>query len=127
MELIDLDLPRGVAPTEACRSRAIAMLGALAVTMATSAGAETPEELARTKGCLSCHAVDQKVVGPAYKEVAAKYAGQADTESRLVVKVLKGSTGAWGFVPMPPNTGVSEEEAHVLVKWVLSNADKPAP
>ena len=95
---------------------ALAALGAV-VTLDSYAS----ETLARDKGCLSCHAVQTKVVGPAYKEVAAKYAGQPDAEEKLVQKVLKGGGGNWGFVPMPPNTNVSEEEARTLVKWILAN------
>jgi cytochrome c len=77
-------------------------------------------DLARSKNCMSCHSVQNKVVGPAFKDVAAKYAGQKGAEDKLVQKVLKGGSGAWGPVPMPPNTQVSEAEAHTLVKWILS-------
>ncbi|HEX7645062.1 MAG TPA: c-type cytochrome [Burkholderiaceae bacterium] len=77
-------------------------------------------DLAKAKGCLACHSVDAKIVGPAYKDVAKKYAGQKDAENQLVQKVLKGTSGTWGQVPMPPNAGVTEAEAHTLVKWVLS-------
>ena len=59
-------------------------------------------------------------MGPAYKDVAAKYAGQKDAEAKLVSKVIKGGSGVWGAIPMPANTQVSEAEAHTLVKWVLS-------
>jgi cytochrome c len=82
--------------------------------------AADPADLAKAKGCLNCHAVDTKVVGPAYKDVAKKYAGQKDAENQLVKKVLGGTSGTWGPVPMPPNAGVSDAEAHTLVKWVLS-------
>lgn len=77
-------------------------------------------ELAKSKNCMACHAVNNKVVGPGFKEVAAKYAGQADAEDKLTQKVLKGGSGAWGAVPMPANNQVSEAEARTLVKWVLS-------
>jgi len=76
--------------------------------------------LAKSKNCLACHAVDKKLVGPAYKEVAAKYAGQAGAEAMLVEKVMKGGKGTWGPVPMPANPQVSAEEAKTLVEWVLS-------
>lgn len=75
--------------------------------------------LAASKNCLACHAVDKKLVGPAYKDVAAKYAGQKDAADKLVVKVMKGGSGVWGPVPMPANTQVSEAEAKRLVAWVL--------
>ena len=77
-------------------------------------------ELAKSKNCLACHSVDVKVLGPAYKDVAKKYAGQKDAEEKLVQKVLKGGSGSWGAIPMPANTQVTEAEARTLVKWVLS-------
>src|SRR5947209_6381012 len=77
-------------------------------------------DLAKAKNCIACHSVQNKVVGPAFKDVAAKYAGQKGAEDKLVQKVLKGGSGSWGPVPMPPNTQVSEAEAHTLVKWILS-------
>jgi cytochrome c len=77
-------------------------------------------DLAKAKNCMACHAVGNKVVGPAYKDVAAKYAGDAGAENRLTQKVLKGGSGVWGVVPMPANTQVSEAEARTLVKWILS-------
>jgi len=94
-----------------------ASLLSFAATM--GAHAATPEELAKSKNCMACHAVGTKVVGPAYKDVAAKYKGQKDAEDKLAQKVIKGGGGVWGPVPMPPNA-VSDAEAHTLVKWVLS-------
>jgi len=101
----------------------IVSLGLFAVAaMASSqwAAAADPADLAKAKGCLNCHSVEAKIVGPAYKDVAKKYAGQKDAENQLVQKVLKGTSGTWGPVPMPANAGVSDAEAHTLVKWVLS-------
>ena len=77
-------------------------------------------DLARAKNCMTCHSIDHKVVGPAYKDVAAKYAGQKGAEDKLVQKVMKGGSGVWGPVPMPANTQVNEAEARTLVKWILS-------
>ena len=77
-------------------------------------------ELAQKKNCMACHAVATKVIGPSYKEVAAKYAGQADAVAKLSQKVLKGSSGVWGAVPMPANPQVSEAEAKLLVQWILA-------
>jgi len=77
-------------------------------------------DLAKTKNCMTCHSVANKVVGPAFKDVAAKYAGDKGAEDRLTQKVLKGGSGSWGPVPMPANTQVNEAEARTLVKWVLS-------
>ena len=87
---------------------------------AISLPALADQALATSKNCMSCHAVDKKLVGPSYKDVAAKYAGQKDAADKLAVKVMKGSTGAWGPVPMPANPQVNEAEAKKLVAWVLS-------
>lgn len=77
-------------------------------------------DLAQKKNCMACHAVDKKVVGPAYQDVAAKYAGQKDAVDKLAAKVVKGGAGVWGPVPMPANTAVSDAEAKQLVTWILS-------
>ena len=69
---------------------------------------------------MACHAVSTKLVGPAFKDVAAKYAGQKDAEAKLAAKVMKGGSGTWGAIPMPANPQVSDAEAHTLVKWVLA-------
>ena len=78
------------------------------------------QALATAKNCMACHAVDKKLVGPAYKDVAAKYAGQKDAVDKLAQKVIKGSVGTWGQIPMPANTQVSDDQAKKLVAWVLS-------
>ena len=77
-------------------------------------------DLAKKKNCMACHAMDKKLVGPSYKDVAAKYAGQKDAVAKLTQKVLKGGSGVWGPVPMPANPQVSEAEAKQLVEWVLT-------
>jgi len=92
----------------------------LALGVLVSNAALANADLAKAKNCMTCHSVSSKVVGPAFKDVAAKYAGQKDAEDKLVRKVMKGGSGVWGAVPMPANTQVSEAEAHTLVKWVLS-------
>jgi cytochrome c len=86
----------------------------------SSAMADPAMDLAKAKNCLACHSVANKVVGPAFKDVAAKYAGQKDALAKLTAKVLKGGSGSWGAVPMPANTQVSEAEAKTLVTWVLA-------
>ena len=78
------------------------------------------EELAKKNACTACHAVDKKIVGPAFKEVAAKYRGDKTAEAMLVKKVKEGGVGVWGQVPMPPNSTVSDKDIQTLVKWVLS-------
>ena len=77
-------------------------------------------DLAKNKNCMACHAVDKKVIGPAYKDVAAKYAGQKDAADKLAQKIVKGGSGVWGAVPMPANPQVTEAEAKTLAAWVLS-------
>ena len=96
------------------------MLSVLLAMASTSAFAQKEADLAKAKNCMACHAVQNKLVGPALKDVASKYAGQKDAETKLVQKVIKGGAGAWGPVPMPANPQVSEAEARQLVKWVLS-------
>lgn len=76
-------------------------------------------DLAGKKNCLACHATDKKLVGPSYKEVAAKYAGQKDAVAKLAEKIQKGGVGVWGQVPMPANP-VTPDEAKQLATWVLS-------
>jgi cytochrome c len=97
------------------------LVGLLALGALVSQSAmANPADLAKQKNCMACHAVGNKVVGPSYKDVAAKYAGQKDAEAKLTQKVIKGGMGVWGVVPMPANPQVSQEEAATLVKWILS-------
>ncbi|CAN5829019.1 c-type cytochrome [soil metagenome] len=95
------------------------LVGATLVAM-MSGSAMANADLAKAKNCMACHAVDNKVVGPGYKDVAKKYAGDKTAEDKLVKKVLKGGSGVWGAIPMPANPQVTEAEAHTLVKWVLA-------
>ena len=96
------------------------LVSVLAVSALASQVAMANPDLAKAKNCMACHAVGSKLVGPAYKDVAAKYAGQKDAENKLVAKVMKGGSGTWGAIPMPANPQVSEAEARTLVKWVLA-------
>lgn len=96
------------------------LLAAFVTLCIASAPAVAGLRLAQSKNCMACHQIDRKVIGPAYKDVAAKYAGQADAAARLVPKVMKGGAGVWGPVPMPANPQVSEAEARQLVQWILS-------
>ncbi len=95
----------------------IAMMAAAGIVMAGQAQAD--EALAKAKNCMSCHAIDKKLVGPAYKDVAAKYKADKAAPAKLAEKVMKGGKGAWGEIPMPPNN-VTPDEAKKLVAWVLS-------
>ena len=92
----------------------------LSIALIAPAAAMANQELAQKKNCMACHAVDKKLVGPAYKDVAAKYGKDKDAVKKLSEKIIKGSAGVWGPVPMPANTQVSPAEAETLAKWVLS-------
>lgn len=99
--------------------RALFLSAALA---AASAPALANMALAQKHTCTACHAVDKKLVGPAYQEVAKKYAGQKDAEAKLAATVRKGGVGVWGQVPMPANTTPTDAEITTLVKWILAGA-----
>ena len=91
----------------------------LAMTLAVAAPALADQALATAKNCMACHAVEKKLVGPSYKDVANKYAGQGDAVNKLAAKIVKGGSGVWGPVPMPANNQVSEAEAQKLATWIL--------
>jgi len=87
--------------------------------VAVDAGAA--EALAQKSGCLACHSVSNKIVGPAYKDVAAKYKGDKTAEAKLIAKVKAGGSGVWGPIPMPPNSPqVKDEDIKTIVQWVLT-------
>ncbi|HEY8100009.1 MAG TPA: c-type cytochrome [Burkholderiaceae bacterium] len=90
------------------------------VYLCTSGISMANPNLADEKDCFSCHSIDEKSIGPAYQDVAAKYAGQSDAEAYLINKVLNGSRGDWGRRRMPANDNVNKDEARVLVEWILS-------
>ena len=96
----------------------IALIASLAAVVSSPALANA--DLAQKKSCLACHATDKKLVGPSYKDVADKYAGQKDAVAKLAEKIQKGGVGAWGQIPMPANPQVSADEAKTLAAWVLT-------
>lgn len=96
----------------------VMMLSACAA-IAAALPAQANADLAKSKNCLGCHSIDKKVIGPAFRDVAAKYGAMKDAEAKLVASITKGSTGTWGPMAMPPNA-VSAGEAHTLAKWVLA-------
>jgi cytochrome c len=98
----------------------LAIFVAAWVAVLASVPAYASDELAKKHACLACHAVDKKLVGPSYKEIAAKYRSDSGAEAKLADKVKKGSQGTWGQVPMPPNAAVPDGEVRALVKWILS-------
>jgi cytochrome c len=93
---------------------------AAALLAAGSAQAQDAMALLQKNGCLACHAVDKKVVGPAYVDVAAKYKGDAGAAAKLAAKVKNGGSGVWGPVPMPPNPGVSDADMKTIIAYILS-------
>ena len=96
-------------------------VSAAALSLACGAAlAADAQQLLKDKACLACHTLDNKLVGPAYKEVAAKYKARKDAEAYLAKKIREGSTGVWGAVPMPPNGTVNDEEAKTLAKFILT-------
>lgn len=93
---------------------------AAAVALVAAMPARASADLAQKKNCMACHATDKKLIGPAYKDVAAKYAGQKDAADKLAEKIVKGGSGVWGAVPMPANPQVTPAEAKQLATWVLT-------
>jgi len=91
------------------------LLAAAALCLAATASAQSGEDLIKKDGCVACHAIDKKVIGPAYVDVAAKYKGDAKAAAYLQDKVKKGGSGVWGQVPMPPNTQVSDADIKTIV------------
>jgi cytochrome c len=105
-------------------SRSLAALALLALVPTCQLYAQTDpaaaEALAKKSNCVACHSVDKKIVGPGFKEVAAKYKGDATAEEKLIAKVKQGGQGVWGPVPMPPNPQLKDEDVKTLVHWILS-------
>jgi cytochrome c len=91
----------------------------MAGTLSSIQYATADEAMAQKKGCLACHGIDKKIVGPSFKDIAAKYKADEAAVSTLAEKVIKGGSGNWGSIPMPPNSTLSAEEAESLVTWVL--------
>ena len=100
--------------------RIFAAIAALAAGFAVSTPVLADMALATSKNCMACHAVEKKLVGPSYKDIATKYAGQADALDKLAGKVIKGGAGAWGPVPMPANAQINDADAKKLVAWILA-------
>lgn len=96
-----------------------ALIAAL-MSLASATPALADLALATSKNCMSCHQVERKVLGPSFKDIAAKYKGNAGAGAMLADKIRKGGSGVWGPVPMPANNQVSEADAKKLSAWVLS-------
>jgi cytochrome c len=97
-----------------------AVFAAATLVVASAAVADQLEDMMKKNGCNACHAEDKKVIGPAYKEVAAKYKGDAGAVAKLSEKVKKGGSGVWGPIPMPPNTQVSDADIKKMVELILA-------
>jgi cytochrome c len=99
----------------------LAIVAASSMLVAAQVNAADASALAQKSGCLACHTVDKKVLGPAYKDVAAKYKGDKTAEAKLVAKVKAGGSGVWGPMPMPPMAAqVKEADITTIVQWILS-------
>ncbi len=99
----------------------VALHAAVATTLLVSSGiAQASPDLAKKHNCTACHAIDKKMIGPAYQDVAKKFKGQPDAAEKLTKSVKAGSSGIWGPVPMPPNPGVPDADIKTLVDWVLA-------
>ncbi len=96
------------------------LAAALAAGAIVSLPAQASDELAKKYMCLTCHTLDKKLVGPSYRDVAAKYKTDKAAETKLAEKIKKGGVGAWGQIPMPPNEKVPDADVKALVKWILS-------
>jgi len=99
---------------------AAAVFAAAGLLAAGAVQADAGMDLLKKSGCTACHAIDKKLVGPAYVDVAAKYKGDAGAAARLFEKVKKGGSGVWGPVPMPPNPQVSDADLKTLISYVLA-------
>ena len=95
------------------------VMTAALLSLCLASPAMASKELAQAKNCLACHSVDNKVVGPGFKEVAAKYAGDKAAAATLATKIIAGGGGVWGAIPMPANPQVKEPEAKKLAAWIL--------
>lgn len=87
-----------------------------------STGVWANADLAKNNNCMACHGVDKKIVGPAYKDVAKKYAGQSEAEATLAKSIKAGGSGKWGPIPMPAQAQLSDADAKALAAWVLAGA-----
>lgn len=94
----------------------------IAVAVLAASPVFASKELATKNACLACHAVDKKLVGPAYQDVSKKYAGQKDAEATLAQSIKAGGSGKWGPVPMPAQAALSDADARALAAWVLAGA-----
>lgn len=97
----------------------VPVLAMAAAALLVTGQAKASDDLAKKHNCLACHMIDKKSVGPAYKDVAKKYKGQADAEAKLIAKVKAGGQGVWGPVPMPPNPAVPDADVKTLVQWII--------
>lgn len=100
----------------------ISMISFAIAAASVSSMAHASKDLAQKNACLACHAIDKKLVGPAYQDVAKKYAGQKDAEATLAKSIKAGGQGKWGSIPMPAQTALSEADAKTLAKWILAGA-----
>jgi cytochrome c len=97
-----------------------AIVAMAAVGVLATGNAAANEKLAQSSGCMTCHAIDKKVIGPSFKEIAAKYRSDKNAEANMVKKVKAGGAGVWGSTPMPPNAHVKDDDIKAIVQWALA-------
>ena len=100
--------------------KAVVMTAAAALILGMSGVASADQALAQKNACMSCHGVDKKIVGPAFKEIAAKYKADKAAAAKLEAKIKTGGKGVWGQIPMPPNPQVKDEDLKKIVAWILT-------
>lgn len=112
---------------------ALKIAAVLAVCLAASAAnataapaVEDGAALARASGCMACHAVDRRMVGPSFRDISARYAGQSDAKTRMAAAIRRGGSGAWGPIPMPSNQRLSDAQVQTLAAWSLSHTGQAA-
>ncbi len=103
-------------------SNVVAVLAVAAAGVLAAAPSWANQALAQKNACMACHAVDKKLVGPAYQDVAKKYAGQADAQAQLAKSIKAGGSGKWGAVPMPAQAALSDADATTLAAWILAGS-----
>lgn len=100
--------------------KSVVLTAAAALILGVSGVASADQALAQKNACMSCHGVDKKIVGPAFKEIATKYKGDKAAPARLAKHVKEGTKGKWGEIPMPPNPQVKDDDIKKIVAWIMT-------
>jgi len=98
----------------------IVLVALAAIGILTAGNSTASEKIAQSSGCMTCHTTDRKVIGPSFKEIAAKYRNDKSAEANLKKKIKAGGSGVWGTTPMPPNAHVKDDDIKAMVQWILT-------